>query len=171
MEGPLEPIVATGCVSIRELSRSTSELIDRVERDEAAFVISRRGRMVALVTPLPERLALEFDTAVRAVSPDGEVPDATDVDLAALQLTELEQEFIVDASLTPTGFWRAPTAVFVADERAYFDTLAELEFKGLTIRSAGVNRLTKVGRSVARELIRRGRKGYAEAHGDDYLDP
>jgi len=167
----MDRIVASACVSIRELSRSTGELIARVECDESAIVISRRGRMVAVVMPIPERLSLELEASEPGSPPDTRTEREADVDLDALRLTELEREFIVDASLTPTGFWRAPTAVFVADERAYFDTLAELAFKGLTTGSAGVHGITRLGRRVARELVRQGQKGYAETHGDDYLEP
>ena len=167
---PLE-LTAARCVSFRELSRSTADLVGEIERDGKIFALSRYGRLVALLVPLPERVILTFDDA--SPSQMGRVQDQADarIDLDALDLSELACEFLIDASSTPTGFWHAPDSAFMTDARQLFRTLLDLDSKGLTeFFSAKGRRITKEGRAAARVLRRSGKKGYGEAHGDPYLE-
>lgn len=155
---------AARCVAIRELSRSTGELIDEVERDGKAFVVSRRGRMVALLVPLPEHVIIEFEERAPVTSAGRRQPEA-DVDLDALDLSELACEFLIDAASTPTGYWHAPGSAFLADQGGFFRTLRDLDAKGLTdFVSASGRRITKEGRAVAKALREAGRRGYEEVH-------
>jgi antitoxin (DNA-binding transcriptional repressor) of toxin-antitoxin stability system len=57
---PIRPIKASRAVSMRELSRSISSLVDEIEMNGSLFVLSRYGRMVAVLAPIPERAVLEF---------------------------------------------------------------------------------------------------------------
>lgn len=160
---PME-LMAARCVSFRELSRSTSGLMNEIERDGKIFAVSRYGRLVALLVPLPERLIIEFENDARTPMPRTPVEDQQ-VDLDSLELTELACEFLIDAASTPTGFWHVPESALLADQRQALRTLNELDLKGLTaFVAAGLRRITKEGRAVAAALKRRGRKGYEEAH-------
>lgn len=157
---------ADRCIPIRELSRSTGEVIDEVERDGRVIAVSRHGRMVALVMPLPERLMLGTGNDLpRPVIEAGDVLDG-------LELGELASQFLIDAATTPTGCWRAPETAILSDRRATFRALNELDLNGLTQElSVRGRRITKRGRSVAGALRERGDRGYGEVHGDDYLEP
>ncbi|MGH2785607.1 MAG: hypothetical protein ACRDJ1_10110 [Actinomycetota bacterium] len=142
--------------------------MNAVERDGSVFVISRYGRMVALITPLPERVILEFDDGAPAPSPVMPVVEP-DFDIDELELTELACQFIIDAASTPTGFWNAPGAAFAAEPREFFRTLFDLDVRGLTeSRGAGLRRITRQGRKVAQALVRAGHKGYEETHPPGY---
>ena len=156
---------ADRCIPIRELSRSTGEVIDEVERDGKVFAVSRHGRMVALVMPLPERLIIEIENGTPSSVIDG--GDPTD----GLELCDLAVQFLIDAATTRTGYWRAPEAAIVTDRRALFGALHELDSNGLTEAfSATGKRITKKGLAVAKALRERGNKGYGEVHGDPYLE-
>src|SRR6266568_5592262 len=63
MMEPIRPIKASRAVSMRELSRSISSLMNEVELNGSLFVLSRYGRMVAVLAPIPERAVLEFSGA------------------------------------------------------------------------------------------------------------
>lgn len=156
----MEVTMAARCIPIRELSRSTGELIDEVERDGKVFAVSRHGRMVALVMPLPERLVIEFENGTPLSTIDAE-----EVALDGLELSCLAREFLIDAASTPTGNWNAPETAYLADRKALFGALDELDLNGLTEEfSATGRRITKKGRAVARALRGRGDKGYGEPH-------
>ena len=158
-----DAITAERWVSIRELSRGTGYLINEVERDGKLFVISRHGRMVALLTPLPERLIIDFEEGVTRVTSN----EAQEVDVDALELSDLAREFLIDAASTPTGYWHAPDSAFLADQKSYYRTLNQLDMDGLTDSSSGgARRLTNLGRAVAKALVRRGFKGYGEVHNE-----
>jgi len=75
-----------------ELSRATSELIDQVERDGKTFAISRHGRLVALVVPLPERLQLHFDETA--------VPNPVEDVVGEVELTDAQRDLLVDSRPT-----------------------------------------------------------------------
>ena len=72
------PIEARRAVPIRELARSASALIDRVERDGEIIALSRYGRIVAVLAPTPEKLIVAFEKEDGPTLPsenDGEVGD------------------------------------------------------------------------------------------------
>ena len=56
----IRAIKAKRSVSVRELQRSAASLVDDVELHGSLFVLSRYGRMVAVLAPIPERTVLEF---------------------------------------------------------------------------------------------------------------
>lgn len=156
---------AARCVSFRELSRSPAGVLDEMERDGKIFAISRYGRLVGLLVPLPDRVTLEFDRDPTPISVERlEMED--DVDIDALDLTDLAREFLIDAASTPTGYWHAPDSALVADSQSYFCTLFFLDMQSLTDSSDGSRRITAKGRKVAHALVRRGFKGYEEVHGE-----
>ncbi len=161
----MEVTCADRCIPIRELSRSTGEVIDEVERDGRVFAVSRHGRMVALVMPLPERLIIEIENGSPVPVIDG--GDPTD----GLELGDLAVQFVIDAATTRTGYWHAPEAAIVTDRRALFRALEELDSNGLTeVFSATGRRITKKGRAVAKVQRERGKKGYGEVCDDPYLE-
>jgi len=130
---------------MREVSRSVSGVIAEIERDGKIFAVTRHGRVVALITPLPDRLVLEFNDVVRS-----EPPDDIDEPVEPVDLTPIEEELLLNASSTPTGFCE-PFDEYPAPEvsRAKF----KLEAVELFERSiAGGYRITKNGRRVARVL-------------------
>jgi hypothetical protein len=128
---PIE-LVAARCISFRELSRSTADLAGEIERDGKIFALSRYGRLVALLVPLPERLILTFEDG--SPMQRSHLHDQADdqIDLDSLDLSTLACEFLIDASSTPTGFWHAPDSAFLADRSQFFRTLLDLDSKGLT---------------------------------------
>jgi len=57
----MRAIKAKRSVSVRELQRCAASLVDEVELHGSLFVLSRYGRMVAVLAPIPERTVLEFN--------------------------------------------------------------------------------------------------------------
>ncbi|MGH2794528.1 MAG: hypothetical protein ACRDKG_09510 [Actinomycetota bacterium] len=157
----MDTLVATKCIGTRELARSSAEHVDQVERDGTVIAISRRGKLVALLIPLPERFILELED--RTVPARVEASEEVDID--ELELTELACQFLIDAASTPTGFWNAPGSALEAHPKEFFRALFALDMKGLTESlGAGDRRITKEGRAVARALVRAGHNGYEETH-------
>lgn len=162
----MDRLVATTCVPVRTLSRSTAELISRVERDGDVVAVSRNGRLVAVVVPVPGTLVLETSDAHQVRSDAGVHPAVAPEEL---ELSELARGFIIDAAATPTGFWTAPDLALLADERAFFRALRELDAKGMTERhGAKIRRITKKGRAAAEALAAAGHRGYDETHAQGY---
>ena len=157
-------LVVSKCVSYRELSRSTAPVMNEVERDGSAVAISRYGRIVALVIPVPERVTFEFEGSGREATV-GRIAAEPDPDLDEIELTELGREFLVDAASTPTGNWRAPDRIYLEDPRRFSGTLHELHIKDLAEwQGSGRVKITRKGRSVAQVLRDRGQMGYDEMH-------
>jgi len=148
--GPLEATAAR-CVAIRELARSAGSLINEVESEGSVFAVSRRGRIVALLVPLPDRLVLEFENErpgrnwqVSEPIDDADAPEG-------VELSALQEEFLIDAASTPTGFWHIPES---SDVHAAIRAAGRLELAGLFDRPRGTLRLTRAGRALAKRLIR-----------------
>jgi antitoxin (DNA-binding transcriptional repressor) of toxin-antitoxin stability system len=148
----MDVISAARCVPIRELSRSTGRLVAEIERDGRALAISRLGRMVALLMPLPERLIVEFE---EGVSP--EVLDDGEEAVGDVELSPLAKEFLVDAASTPTGYWYPPESAYNGDMRATFKALEELVVTKLAEEVSNTKiRVLSRGRRVAKALRDRG---------------
>ena len=60
MFDPMETVKASRAVGLRELVRTARSLIDEIEMNGSVFVISKYGRMVAVLAPVPERTMVEF---------------------------------------------------------------------------------------------------------------
>ena len=76
---PSFPIEASGAVAVRELARSASAFLNRVERDGEVIAVHRFGRLVAVLAPLPEHLVVRFENdpppARRQPEIDIDIPD------------------------------------------------------------------------------------------------
>ena len=143
MEGPIE-MTATRCVAMRELARSAGALVTQVDQDGRTFAVTRNGRIVALLVPLPERLVLEFENASRT----SDHVEPTDVEV---ELAPVEQAIVAEAAATPTGYWQLTDRPNIQE---FVAAAVQLELKGLLHRSLDGTRLTKAGRSLANRLAR-----------------
>lgn len=164
----MERPIATADVSARSLSRATGAVIDRVERDGEVVAVSRHGRYVAVIIPVPEGMVLELDASITANTEPVSAPVPSD----DVELSDLGRELIIDAASTPTGFWHPPDSAFLEDRQSLLAALFDLEIEGfVSSRGAGALKITPTGRSAARAPRRAGYRGYAEVHGDPYLAP
>jgi hypothetical protein len=147
-------VIVDGCVSVRELIRGSSGWFNEIERNGKVFAISRYGRLVALVTPLPERMTLEFADVIRA-RPDEEEPptgDPDDVGLEDLALDEEQEAILREAFAGTPAWWDAPNHNVVWK---WLAALTELETASLIkLETSGAYRLTRRGRRVAQALSR-----------------
>ena len=156
----MEFMSAARCVPIRELSRSTSDVVAEVEREGRPVVISSRGRMVALLVPLPERLTIEFEEGIPAPTSTESGPVIDE-----LELSELATQFLIDASSTPTGYWSPPDSAHSALKGAVFRALDELVQRKLALWESGTKiKVMRQGARLAQALRDQGRLGYAEYH-------
>jgi len=145
------PVRANRAVSVRELMRTASALIDEVEVDGNIFALCRRGRMVALLTPLPERIMVEFrgpaprETADLEPEPDVQ-PEWLELGPAAddLLLRALES-YPMPFSLE--GMAHTASEIGIGLGRLELDGLIELTRSG--------RRITPQGLATARVLARR----------------
>lgn len=148
---PIESKAAT-CIPIRELARSTSALISQVETDERIFAVSRYGRIVALLIPVPDQVLLEFEEPPAAVRrPEAVSSHEPREQIETMRLSSYERALLAEAASTPTGYWRpAEGRDMNADSRALF----QLELYGLLDRSNGFTRITRDGLRVAKALFK-----------------
>jgi hypothetical protein len=156
MEGPMldEPVrvvKASRAVSARELAKGARSLIDEIERDGSVFVLSRYGRMVAVLAPIPERTILEFsgpgwnDEDEDCAAPD-ELADPPD----GLVLDEIQRAVLRNAAQAhpmPFGVGGMPF-----DVSSLAVALTKLERKGLIGRIGAGRKLTRDGLAAARWL-------------------
>ena len=101
MFDPKEPVRARRAIAVRDLARSAGSLINEIERDESVFVVSRYGRMVAVLAPLPERTIVEVCGQPEPSSHlprYGDLPEAdSEPEPEWLDLSPLGQEILLDA--------------------------------------------------------------------------
>jgi len=123
-------------------------LIDEIERDGSVFVLSRYGRMVAVLAPLPDRTILEFsgpgwaeETANHEdIEPQPEWLNFDDAQRAILR--EGAEKYPMPFGLSGLGF----------DVRRVAIAMVRLELEGLIDRMIGGQKLTRAGVAAARWL-------------------
>lgn len=139
-----------GCVSVRELIRESSRWLAETERNGKVFAIHRYGRLIALMTPLPERVTLEFPEQKREEQnvPLEEDPDPDlELDLDAIEIELLER-----AAAGNPSWWEPPSH---ANVFGWLASLSNLEHKRLTVtRPGGACVLTPRGKRTAETLKR-----------------
>lgn len=149
---PARPVKANRAVSVRELARDTAALIAAIERDGTVIALSRYGRMVALLTPLPDRIAVEF--AGSDPRPDAAEQDASiAVRPEWLELGPVAENILLHAAENhpmPFEFGNLPHA-----GGALLGAMTRLEMAGLVKRFCPGNRLTSEGLATATALRRR----------------
>jgi hypothetical protein len=133
-------------VSVRDLARGAGKMIDEIELNRSAFVLSRYGRMVALICPLPERTVVEItgppEPGARAEEEaPTEEPDRWRHfdDVQKLLLARGLDAYPKSFSLEGTGFDASKVAV----------AFSNLELAGLADLERG-RRLTQLGYEAAR---------------------
>jgi antitoxin (DNA-binding transcriptional repressor) of toxin-antitoxin stability system len=145
---PEKLVRAQRVVSVRDLARGSGKIIDEVERNEAVFVLGRHGRMVALITPLPERTIVEIEGRDWLSAQKDAEQVRVDVPDAWKMFTE------IDRAILATGLDHYPT-VFPLSELAKRGTsavsvrLTHLEMDDLVERTFVGRRLTAEGREAA----------------------
>ena len=146
MDGDNKP--AARCVSMRDLARSTSALIREIE-DGGLLAVSRYGRIVAVIVPVPERLLVELAGGGAPVNVLLEPAAVDDQELATLELTDYERDLLKAAASTRTGYWRPDDG---RDRRLDARAMFKLELEGLLDRSNGFTKITSKGVRIAKAL-------------------
>jgi antitoxin (DNA-binding transcriptional repressor) of toxin-antitoxin stability system len=150
--GEERSVIVDGCVSVRELIRGSSGWFSEVERNGKVFAISRYGRLVALVTPLPERMTLEFADVIRRTNEeDLDTGGPDDVSADDLVLSDEQEAILREGLAGASGWWDAPSDRVVWQ---WVSALSRLEIASLVKQTAGGYRLTRRGRRVAERLSR-----------------
>ena len=152
MTEPRDRIVkAQRAVSIREFIRCGSRLLDEVERDGSIFVLGRRGKMVALLSPLPERTYIELAGPSPTPEPlDEDLPE--EIPDEWRELSEI-QRLLLARGLEdyPRPFSLEGTGYRVADVSI---AIVRLELLELVTQDLS-KRLTQAGYDAARWLAAR----------------
>lgn len=143
---------ARRAVSARELARSTGALLKEVELDEAVFVVGTRGRMVALLMPLPERTLVEVSGSAYGESRDDDVESEFRPEW--LELSAVQRDAISMAASAPTGFLSLSGLSSRYDPPTAAIAVSGLELGGFLKRAAGGLRITVGGRAAAEWLKR-----------------
>lgn len=141
---------ASRAVTVKELARSVSAVLREVEVDGKVVVLSRRGRMIALLSPLPERMIIDLngETPSTAEEPDENAPE--------FELEPLEVELLIDAMsgypmpFSMGSFSRKHPGGVSATAIAF----SRLERKGLVENGTRGRELTAMGLAVARQRRR-----------------
>ena len=137
----------SGAVTMRQLSRQTAAIIDRVRENDAQVLITRHGIPVATIQPL------EIEPWAR--QPRRAVPEIEEeeVDLDGFELTELMRELLRDAD----HGWLDVNRTGRRLEVGAIETMPAtggLELKGLTTKTlTGRYELTRTGRRVVEKLF------------------
>ena len=151
-DGNQPPVRAARAVSVKELSRGVAAVIKEVEFDGHVVVVSRRGTMVALVTPLPERTVVEFRSEPRTT--DDDLEEVIE-DPASIPVLEPLAKKLLAAALAAHPM---PVALggFAYDESCGASAAAvafgQLELEGFIENGMRGRRLTREGLKVARWL-------------------
>lgn len=135
-----------GAITIRDLARQTSAVIDRVREEDSPVIITRNGIPVATIQPL------EVDPWAR--QPGRPIPamKEEEIDIDTFELTEVMKEILRDIG---SGFQLnrtiSRTGVDVKEALAAF---GHMELKGLTTKTrTGYEELTRTGCRVFEELF------------------
>ena len=141
-----EAQAAAGAVSIRQLARQTSAVIDWVRERDKPMLITRNGVPVAMIQ------SLEFDSWHSAAKPQTVLPPMeSEIDWEALDLSDREKRvlpvlkeiFDLEDISDDAGLSGGQAAV----------SCAYLETKRLAKKTIVGYRLTKLGRQVQRALL------------------
>ena len=167
MFDPNETIRATRAVAVRDLARTARALIDQVELNGDVFVLTRYGRMVALLAPIPDRAFIgienvdasgeERSDATRKTGrarreraqPEPIQPDPDWLELDSIKraiLVEVLENHPMPFSLNPLAQRHGVEAMSIAITRLENDDYIERSMRG--------NRLTPKGVEAARWLAR-----------------
>jgi antitoxin (DNA-binding transcriptional repressor) of toxin-antitoxin stability system len=147
MMKPIRPIKASRSVSLRELSRSMSSLVDEVEMNGSIIVLSRYGRMVAVLAPIPERAVLEFSGNEW---PEFELEDTVEVRKDWAELTEEQRVVLRHAADDHPGDLYVGGVKIPASPLAV--ALSTLELAGLVERTFTGWKVTTAGLAATRWL-------------------
>jgi antitoxin (DNA-binding transcriptional repressor) of toxin-antitoxin stability system len=140
----MRAVKAKRAVSVRELQRSAAHLVNEVELEDAAFVLCRYGRMVALLCPIPDRTVLEFSGPER---PPPDLEPTTDHAETREEWAELsdEQRIVLHhaAGVHPSNLHLStvplpPSPIAVAVGSLEIAGLMERTLRGWTATAAGL---------------------------------
>lgn len=130
---------ATHGVTIRDLYRHAAALLDEIEKSGHCIVISRYGRAVAFLGPLPEdyepstfervHVAPRFQGMAALVPDDSEV-EVSDEEIA--ELGEEERIMLAAVAASEAKWWMPPSR-----EELKLSALMRLERRDLIISRAG----------------------------------
>jgi len=145
-----EVVRARRTVSIRELARAAGALLNEIELEDAVFVVGRHGRMVALLSPLPERTVVEVIGSPRDHATEAEL----EVRSEWLELSTVQRDAISMAASAPTGFLSLNSLCSRYDPTTVAIAANGLELGGLLEMTYGGRRITAQGRAAAEWLAR-----------------
>lgn len=162
MCGQQEPVRASRAVSVRELGRAPAALLDEVEWNGEVIVLTRHGRMAALVTPIPDRTVIDISRTPNILPNNGrggtqadrsDPREPAEPDPEWLELTELQRAMLLEAFANyPMPFSLNHLAsVFGVDK---IGQVTHLETDGYVERTLRGNLVTRKGAAAARWLAR-----------------
>ncbi len=124
-------------VSVRDLSRSTREVIERIQETGVGCLVVRWGRPVATIQPIRTTVAISMTEASTGPIPMGRS------ELAALDLDEVEIEVLV--ALTHPMSWQRIAEESGIEISKLGLPLLRLSTKQLLLEDWGVYKLTSHG--------------------------
>jgi len=155
MFDPKEPVRANRAISVRDLARAPRVVLDEVEWNGEIVVLTRHGRMAAILAPLPDRTLVEVsaDPAKRrAADTEHTTSPAENPEPEWLELTSLQREILIQCLENhPMPFSLNDLARRHGVRDASINVSA-LEMDGYIDRSIRGNRLTPGGVAAARWL-------------------
>ena len=161
-------------VTMRDLVHRGADLLDDVECDGVSLIVTRSGRPVAILTPLPRRALsrrsvrrIPARSIVRSESLGGEVEAALNLKLPDLSLTRLDREILTvcaDRRGHPimAGFFEASAGTY----QALVESLGKLEMAGLILKRRVGYAITATGARMA-DVVKEGAQSGA---GEDVVD-
>ncbi len=140
-------------VTIRELGRHAAAVIDEVERSGRHIVISRYGRAVAFVGPIPvDYVPTDYERMHVAPHFDGMAPlEAAEMN-EAVELDDVERSMLDEVSTVAPRWWMPTVRLDAAMRRALFRL--EIDHDVIESRPGGGWRPTKAGLRAVRDAAR-----------------
>lgn len=152
---PSQVVEVAKAVSIRDLVRSPGSLISEVENDGAVVALARNGRIVALLTPLPERIVVEFDGPPMKETARIEVEEIEGMTLPErLSAVRNETESILLRALEYHPLPLPEPSVLDPHNKVLLRTLMYLEIEEFIERRLAGDFLTPKGMATARAIKR-----------------
>ena len=145
-------MIVDGYVTMRELIRHPARWFKEVEWNGKVVAISRRGRLVAILAPFPERITFELGDRVPTRREEPAATQEQELEFEKIDIDETARQFLRDALADVPLWWEPPDRESMT---RYAVACMDLQIAKLMTHRFGRYTLTPTGRAMAAWLTSR----------------